>query len=882
MGKLKTRLLFGTAVTAVVMTSPSVTAQDGADDQLELEEIVVSGSRLSNRRAISQKRDAVIISDFLTSDDVGKLPDFNVADAIRRASGVNTIFDEDEGQFVALRGINADFTYTSFDGNSVPVADLGGFFGQGRRVLLETVPSGAVKTVAVNKTRTPGTDGQALGGHVDLRTRSAFDTDGMYLVGTGVIGYFDNQDVTIRGKQPSVRSEVTWSNTFGADDTFGVVLSTFYNRKKRDQQRNLTGGAISPGFYSTSDGTDLGDGNTATLDPNNFPLDRVYVENGYTNVAERYGGIAKLEFQPTENLYTSATLIYFRQDEEENRQQTTVLNGFGFCSPGCAPTGADANGLIFAGVDGNGDGDVLDFGESPLATARLDSWNHRKGLTHATYKLDYNFNDYHNIEANVVWAEAFYNIPNRVIIDGAPLVAIGPARTNHSGSIPFLEFDGPLTFPDGAAFTRYRTLDQQDSSEQFEASLDYSYDPEGGIGYVAGMTFRHSSRVFDDSLWQLSSDISFDQALDGNFITPGGSLPTLLFPRSALGDDNEIREIFNLNETVNGFTRVSFSDESGNDFSVEEGVFGAYAGLTFRGEKISGDAGLRYERTNTVVRPGGVRAENDYGNWLPSANFAWQASEEITVRAAYSKSLGRPGHSQIGVGASTAVGQLGTPVTTLGNPDLLPRTAHNFDVSVEYYFDEGDSLVSAALFHKDISNEIIPVTRNISPTNVVVILDNAESSDVTGIELNFVKNNLDFLPGAFANFGINANASFFWGSTTDAAGREQDLLEQPDYIINASLFYAVDRFEARLTWNYTGEQIRFGDRLGTFGAEFDRARNFLDSQVRYDINENVQVFAEVRNLLNEAEETSLVGSPDFVVDSSTFGRSMWLGATFSF
>ena len=77
------------------------------------EEIVVTGTQLRNQKIIGQKRDADFIGDFLTADGTGKLPDFNLADAIRRAPGVNTIFDEDEGQFVALRGLNADFVHTT-------------------------------------------------------------------------------------------------------------------------------------------------------------------------------------------------------------------------------------------------------------------------------------------------------------------------------------------------------------------------------------------------------------------------------------------------------------------------------------------------------------------------------------------------------------------------------------------------------------------------------------------------------------------------------------------------------------------------------------------------------------------------------------------------
>ncbi|KAK0359454.1 hypothetical protein LTR94_031244, partial [Friedmanniomyces endolithicus] len=87
-----------------------------ADQVSEVEEIVVVGYRAQNQRSVAAKRDDARIGEFLNSDDIGQQPDYNIADSMRRVPGVQTVFDEDEGRYVSVRGLNPSYTLGGLDG----------------------------------------------------------------------------------------------------------------------------------------------------------------------------------------------------------------------------------------------------------------------------------------------------------------------------------------------------------------------------------------------------------------------------------------------------------------------------------------------------------------------------------------------------------------------------------------------------------------------------------------------------------------------------------------------------------------------------------------------------------------------------------------------
>jgi TonB-dependent receptor len=864
--------------------------ENQSNSETEFEVINVRGVRASTKQEIDLKKDAVGISDFLASDDVGKLPDYNIADAIRRAPGVNTIFDEDEGQFVALRGLSADYTYTTFDGGSVAAVDLGGFFGDGRRVLLEAVPSGAVKGVEVKKTLTPALDGNAIGGHVNLITKSAFDKGETSFVATGVLGNYTDQNVTNNDEQLSYRSEATFSTVFGDDDQFGVVVSGFNNYKKRDQERSLPG--IFPTFYDTSVAKASGDffPIVGADTPNAAYFNRVYPEAGYSNEVDRQGIMVKLEHMPSPEFNQTLNINYFAQNENERQDQSTLLTFF----PG--PVSATADG-------------GLRFEDSQFGL-RSQTWDAEKFVTHINYSLNKYFDEDNKLKVSAVYSEAGYSeIKPRL---GTSSISAGGLTTTGGEFVSYV-FDNPAPLSDPKSFdpdpvtgaarvTANGLYDQTDDNATVqELAVDHEFrlgESDEGLGFGFGAKYRSTEREFT-----LIRE-SFAQIEGTNPQFSNDFLLSTTYSPSSVSNGFPLIDIrgFDFDAARNGShpylarTSIVQGITSSNDFAVNEDIFAAYAMLNIKEENYQIVAGVRYEKTDVEAQavdlrgaaPQATTRNNDYDNFLPSLTFKYNISDELVFKSAVSRAIGRPGHAPLSGNISSSIDN-GITTTNVGNTDLKPRLADNVDIALDYYFADGDGLVSIALFYKDIQDEIFSRTTLLANGDRINRPENAENAQVTGLELSFVNTKFDMLPGFLSDFGMSANLTLIDAETTITENGEKRkldfLVEQPENIVNVSLFYQQDAFEGRVTYNRTDSYLAFGQptsNLGWFQAE----RTFLDAQVSYELTENFKVFAEGRNLLNESEDSifgpGLVGSGQIrVADRSTFGTSYWLGVTYT-
>ena len=71
----------------------------------EVDEIVVTGQREAQRAAIAVKREAFVVADVVSADDIGKLPDHNTAAALRRIPGISVMEDQGEPRFPVVREV---------------------------------------------------------------------------------------------------------------------------------------------------------------------------------------------------------------------------------------------------------------------------------------------------------------------------------------------------------------------------------------------------------------------------------------------------------------------------------------------------------------------------------------------------------------------------------------------------------------------------------------------------------------------------------------------------------------------------------------------------------------------------------------------------------
>jgi TonB-dependent receptor len=153
----------GALAPAAAQAEPGAEAPEGS--------IIVTGVREAQEQAAAEKRDALNVTETLRANDVGKLPDQNVAEAIKRLPGLSVANDQGEGRYAIVRGIDPGLLNVTLNGQTLPAPEP-----DGRQVKLDDLPSAMIQAVTVTKSVLPNQDANAIAGEVAIRTRTAFDS----------------------------------------------------------------------------------------------------------------------------------------------------------------------------------------------------------------------------------------------------------------------------------------------------------------------------------------------------------------------------------------------------------------------------------------------------------------------------------------------------------------------------------------------------------------------------------------------------------------------------------------------------------------------------------------------------------------------------------
>lgn len=858
-------LLLGTAsLAAFALLAPAARAQEAPAPSDE--DIVVTGYERQNTLSVEEKRSRDYEADFLTNDETGQQPDFNVADSLRRLPGVDTVFDEDEGRYVAIRGLNPDYTYGSLDG-----AGLASSERNNRRLNMEAIPTTAIKRSEVRKSRTPDMEGSAIGGAIDLATRSAYDSRGTYLVANAYAGMYDSTSVPVYGNTPgywgynhapgsngmSLRTAATFSTRFGADDQFGVVAAGSFLRRQRDQNR-----------YQPSSWTKRGD----YLVPGTFGL------VGYPLSSERWSAFGKLEFKPQDNFYAALTYAQFEQDEREYRYLDN------YYTKGTITTGADGIAHVPSGQ----------------AYANFNDYPDDKPLTTIDGTVRWAPSEVSTLDARASWSRAkFFEPTNSVRFITSNNNTNLASTIDASGYIPILTLNNPGYYanPANYNFSYYQPSVDDNVDTVKEGEINYGHNVgagDTGFGMRAGGKFRRTERVFDHDQvnYALAKGVTLNmqQFFGGTFNVMNATAPVPVI------DIEKFYDYFEANPQ--NFVATTPADTT--DYSMREDVSAGYIAGSFKQDGLSLIFGLRLEATDTeVVRPSTdadnvttmVTRKGHYANWLPSITGYYDVAPGLRFRASYYKGVGRPNPNQLAAGEKYNESEDGDIATvSRGNPELKARTANSYSASLEYYLPGNSGILSAAFFRKEVKNDIFTGrtggTFNGQDVDFVQPQNMADAS-VNGIELNLVKNRLDFLPGPLGDFGVSANWTHMRGKSTvimaDGSLRTLDYMtEQPRELVNVSLFYRSGPFQARGTFAHKSKYMTTinldenGDKLDRFDQPYDQ----FDLQVRLRVNKRLELIGEGRNLTGETRINYQSLIDRRIRDYNYTGRAYWIGASF--
>jgi len=833
-------LLLGCSAAVSCAVAQSAAAQSAN----EVSELVVVGYRAQNAQAVAEKREDDRVAEYLSADDIGAQPDYNIADALRRLPGVQTQFDEDEGRYVSIRGLNPSYTLGALDGATLATAER-----QNRQLNMEAIPSGAVRQVVVAKSRTPDMDGNAIGGTLNLITRSAFDVSDMYAAGTVMIGMSDSQAVPGEGFNRDTddglnyRVDATVSKRFGADGQFGVLFGVNFMERNRDQERLLpqtvpAGISATPTPVSTLGTTDL-------------------LWSNYPNTITRYGGILKLEYEPVDSFRSALTLAHYKQDDNELRHSQRLRN----------QTGNNAS--------------FVRFNDFPL----------EKPLTVIQWKNNWDISDRQHLEARASYSEATFLEPSNQLQFNLSGAALNFDLALNGDGVPVASNIDPRAANPanyvlaGNAFAPY-----EDDSDEYveEVALDYGFNTKPGDmgwGLGVGAKWREITRDNDRTTWNWvynGAPLTLDQFDVQHSYTP------------IYANFNQLFIDFDAFNTFFEQNRASFTggrnEAVTSDWVFTEEVSAAYALLRHAGERHTVIVGGRFEDTQTLVeraRTEGasvsrVAREGGYDDFLPSITVSYDLTDRLKLRAAAFQAVGRPNPSQLASGET--VNQT-TGAINRGNPDLQARKGDSYEASLEYYLPGNEGLFAVGVFRKEIENEIITrLTPGAGPNGEDVTQPiNVTTAEVTGLELNAVVNTLP-LPGLLSNFGVSANATFLDGSFDTGGTRGSvDLLQgQSDFLFNMALFYEQGPFRARASYAHIGEATTSVSATDASGLSdrIDEATNTVDLQARYTLTSGVELIAEVRNVTDE-DKVNLTGNGVYR-DVSFYGRQFWVGASAKF
>ncbi len=825
------------ALAAALVSTPAL-AQDAAPaaEAEDKDEIVVTGIRASLERAADIKREADQVLDVITAEDVGKLPDANVAEALQRVTGVQITRVFGEGQSVSVRGLQQ--VRVEVDGRTLlgwsarlspPENDQ-----LGRSSGLDSVPSSLFGRLEVRKSPLASQAEGGLGGTVNLVTPKPLDFRNatVSLRATGV--YSENSETF----EPVLTGFAT---TKFADGKIGVMVAAEY------QKRTTTTQAFERNNFLNRTYTGTGGGVVPTpvlLQYENFVVDR-----------SRIGLNGAVQVEVTPEFVVTADALFSRLTTGRHQ------DFFAFRLPtGSNPVSSRVveNGVVVAG---NANGTVTTAGQI---------------RNEPTESYLYGLNGKYESGGLTIEADGYYSkgtIDQTIqIITLQGTAAVPGAFDFRNTTIPSLN----LGTWDPTAYSSYNPASNGVRSnrllgllEEWTGKLDLSYEFDSGFTLSAGVRYTDlhaQSNAYRSQVTPTRAEIEpyLRQVTLGSFLPdiPGS------FPRAFLSTAPTFDYVFTRAQAAqpnpNPNDRSTLLPNSQRDYDFSEKTLAAYVMVGFKGDlgstPFSANAGVRIARTNlsvdTFLNVGTtstlVTDENDYTNVLPSANIVFNVTDNFLVRLSGSQTMQRASIADLA--PSTFFNATNLSVTG-GNAALEPPVSTQADISFEYYTGKS-SLISGAFFYKDVKDFIASfvttgIDTNLDPAGRELTFsrpENLASAKIKGFEIG-VQQFFDFLPAPLDGLGIIANYTF--SDSEDNAGFPLVAVSKHSY--NLVGLYEKGPFSARIAYNYRDEAVfEFSEGRPSFVGP----RSQLDAQIGIDLAKGVALSLQAQNLIPEDSATS--------------------------
>jgi len=819
-------------------------------DVKELEGVTISGVLQGQQRALNQQKSADNIKNIVSADQIGRFPDPNVAEALQRVPAVNIERDQGEGRYVLVRGLAPQFTNISINGEQIPSPEAGV-----RYVALDAVPADQLSSIEVSKALTPDMDGDAIGGSVNLITRTA-QSGKPTIRATSVAGY--NQLVGATNFQGSLEIGKRFLN-----NKLGVMLNSSY--------------------YETDRGSDNWERDDSEMEIRDYELART-----------RLGLSSTIDYK-----FNDRNEIYFRSiynrftDRELRRRYILVPNADNspFETPEIERLTKDRLEKQFVSSFNVG-------GKHLFEKLNLDyEVAYSEAIQDTPFDIEVgSVGEFDDIQIDFTTDKEYPTFT----VNGVGNLNPANAYLNNSN----YEFD---EFVSGKTYAK-------DVNKTAKVNIGIPYkagSTDGLLKFGGKVRLKEKSYDITENVYGWAGgDVTFPGFVEGDYTLEkfqGGPAGTFMEGKYLIqpnADVSKVMDHFNNNQA--GYeldVDQKLATEAVEAYQAQEDVFAGYAMTKLQMEKLMILGGIRYEATTVNYESQEVLYDfegeldeivpvtggTDYGFILPQLHLKYQANENVNLRFAATRSYARPNFQDI-IPAQEI--DLNSREGSIGNAALTPVVATNVDFLTEKYFGTV-GIISGGVFYKRLNDFIFNRRfetdsyngRDFGTEVQLTQAQNGESANLFGFEVAY-QQNLTFLPGALSGLSIYANYTFTNSnaeiqSRSDVSGVESIRLPgQARNVGNFSLAYDKGRFNVRLSTNFNGEYIT---EVGDDASEdlFVKDRLQFDASATVTITPKLRFFTEFLNITNQPFEV-YQGKEDQYIQREFYSWWTRVGLKFDF
>ncbi|WNL44691.1 TonB-dependent receptor [Dyella sp. BiH032] len=880
---------------------PGASGEAATQNAINLTGVTVTPLRDSLKSAQSIKQDSQLVVDSIVAEDIGKLPDNSVADALKRVTGVQVAQGfQGETTTVVIRGLpNA---VTTLNGRQI-------FSAGGRQFSFQDLPATAVSALNVYKSTDATMVTGGIAGTVDIRTFRPFDFDGFKVAGT----------LTETNQKYGAHTDPTasflisnrWKTDYGE---FGALLNAGINTMHYDYNvsyvddnltRVLTDGAGNP--VRAQNGNLL-------VAPNQ------YGANYNIGWRKRPEANYALQWKPNDNTEVYLEGLYTWLSDQYNQPfyfsgpQNVVAPSQFTASGSCFPMGLPGSPYHGQTICPLNSAQFTGNYYAATSTQAHEDWGHNiqnsLGIKWHGDKLNLsgdvtrNAASYQNqrfvldtyLDASSSPLTTYYNYPNNWGLVGNP--QMNPANyylnglyqqwNNNRATQTAWRFDGDYSL-DNAFFNsvnfglRYADTNAQATGAQFGQS------PPGGA-YLPDGSPNPANNVLSLFGPQYFCNVPRTGAVPGSALT--GCYNYLLNNADAL------RQFY-------GLPTGRLPAQQGQYFDITEKTYSLYGQLNYGNEMFGmpfeGVIGVRLERIkrdlnaftydNSTQLYSPIGLNTSQREALPNVSFNLHLRDDLQMRLSAGKTVQYPDFGQLNPSLSLSPATANTIATGAGgNAYLKPTKSNNYDATLEWYFNEVGSLTGGVFYH-DITGYIENYTfeQNIGGTTYLISgPQSAGSGHLDGVELAYTQF-FNFLPGAWSGLGVQANYTYIDSKLKTPSMTGDGFISAPFQNVsknnyNLVLMYEKYGISARLAYSYRSRYPEFflaaTNVIGNNAQMYDEPASMLDLSLGYDINKYLTVVLNATNLLGKDFHSYAGSGKAMPQDLRYQDRSVGLGVRF--